>query len=348
MATPQLEPEAAPSRARTVPARAEPGHTAIGAPDSPSEREADAAADRVTGGQPSGPLATIGAPVVQRTLLCSKPLEAPVVGWFARHAFVDDTPHPSCNNPGVTGNYAVTDLISGNFVRGCAVKRDDSPDPRGKPTKSKECRPKAGVTDLHRCLRDAYNAYADPSLYSNLSLSGVGPNSNTFVATLAGACCDDSSDSGLGWVPGWGHALAGPCPTSTGPSTGPSAAPTTTGPVSTRGTGPARPSGPGPGGTSPAPAVTTVPTPYTGAVSSSFPFGYLGGLPATPVVGGRYPIQIGFVSEGVNCRTTIEFEVMSIAGSSIGLQSTNTTPLNVAPPGNQPLIIDAHNAAQLH
>ncbi len=39
-----------------------------------------------------------------------------------------------------------------------------------------------------------------------------GPNSNTFAATLAGACCEDASSSGLGFVPGWRHAPATPCP----------------------------------------------------------------------------------------------------------------------------------------
>ena len=44
-----------------------------------------------------GPLPSItaaGGPVVQRALVCSKPLDAPVAGLFARHAFVDDTPRP--------------------------------------------------------------------------------------------------------------------------------------------------------------------------------------------------------------------------------------------------------------
>jgi hypothetical protein len=38
-----------------------------------------------------------------------------------------------------------------------------------------------------------------------------GPNSNTFAATLAAACCDDATSTGLGWVPGWEHSPAPPC-----------------------------------------------------------------------------------------------------------------------------------------
>jgi hypothetical protein len=335
-------------------------------------------------GEPAAQLSAVAGPVVQRTLLCSKPLEAPVVGWYARHAFVDDTPTPTCNNPGVTGNYAVTDLISGNFVRGCAVKTDASPDPRGKPIMSKPCRPKPGVADLHLCLRSAYTAYTDPSLYSNVAVTvgagvggvvggvrgaiqgaelgsffgiagsiiggiiggGVGalrgartgagltsrwngPNSNTFAATLARACCDDSTDSGLGWVPGWAHAPAGPC-TGT-PGTSPATPTPTTAPTAT--------------GTPATPTVTT-PRPYSGTVSGSFSFTYISGLPPTiPPVGARFPVHIGFLSNGVQCVTDVEFQVHSVAGRTVELWSTNTAPIDIAPAGDPPLIIRPNNVA---
>jgi hypothetical protein len=145
-------------------------------------------------------------------MICSKRLEAPVIGWFANHAYIDDTGRGDCHSATLVGNYAVQDLIDGNFVNGCAVKTDTSTDPQGREPNIKPCDPKPGIGDMHACLRDASNAYTNPSEYSNDPRHRPwGPNSNTFAATLAKACCADSSDSGLGWVPGWDHAPAGPC-----------------------------------------------------------------------------------------------------------------------------------------
>lgn len=240
-------------------------HLRVGAENSYYEAEASRTAERVAAGDFASRLTPLSSGRIQRTMVCSKRLEAPIVGLFANHAFIDDTGRDDCLGAGLVGNYAVTDLISGNFVRGCAVKTDHSPDPRGKTPNRKPCRPKAGVTDLSRCLRDTFNSYASPNLYSNEAvaagaagggvaggvaggfvgsrlggpLGGIvggvggafggayvgarlasganGPNSNTFAATLARACCEDASDSGLGWVPGWIHAPAPPCPTSASP-----------------------------------------------------------------------------------------------------------------------------------
>ncbi len=146
--------------------------------------------------------------VIQRAMICSKRLEAPVIGWFANHAYIDDTGGNDCLGAGVSGNYAITNLIRGNFLKGCATKTDHSPDPRGRKPNKKPCEPKPGVTNVSQCLRNAFNSYIDPSLYKNPS----GPNSNTFAGTLARACCKDASSKGLGWVPGWNHAPATPCP----------------------------------------------------------------------------------------------------------------------------------------
>jgi hypothetical protein len=144
-------------------------------------------------------------------MICSKRLEKPVVGWVANHSYIDDTGGRDCRGKDKVGNYAVQELVSGNWRRGCAKKTDTSSDPQEYTPNLKPCYPKPGVSDVHTCLRDAFNAYANPSEYANPS----GPNSNTFAATLAKACCADSSDSGLKWVPGWDHAPAGPCPTGT-------------------------------------------------------------------------------------------------------------------------------------
>lgn len=171
------------------------------------EGEAARAADRVMEGRAVGPLsAAPGA--VRRAMICSKRLEAPVAGWFANHAYIDDTGRNDCLGSGMPGNYAVQTLTSGNFYTGCAAKTSTSTDPQSYTPNRKPCTPKPGVTDVSACLAAAYAAYNSPGLYSNPN----GPNSNTFAYTLASACCADASDSGLGWVPGWGKPPAPPCP----------------------------------------------------------------------------------------------------------------------------------------
>jgi hypothetical protein len=175
------------------------------------EHEADVAAANVVNGETLALEGTPSPVMLQRATICSKRLEAPGVGWVANHAYIDDTGRNDCLGKSTVGNYAVQTLVSGNFLRGCAAKTDRSTDPQSYTPNVKPCNPKPGVTDVSRCLRDAYNGYADPSIYAN----PWGPNSNTFASTLAGSCCADRSSSGLGWVPGWDHAPASPCPTAT-------------------------------------------------------------------------------------------------------------------------------------
>ena len=171
------------------------------------EREAEQIADQVAQAKRPAQPASISSGVLQRAKICSKRLEAPVIGWFFNHAYIDDTGRDDCLGSRMVGNYAVQTLVQGNFRRGCAVKTDRSTDPQGRTPNIKPCDPKPGVADLSRCLRDTFNSYADPSVYANPK----GPNSNTFAGTLARACCADPSSSGLGIVPGWDHPPAPPC-----------------------------------------------------------------------------------------------------------------------------------------
>lgn len=152
-------------------------------------------------------------------MICSKRLDAPVAGWFANHSYIDDTGRGDCLGASMVGNYAIQTLVSGNFLNGCAAKTDRSTDPGPYTPNRKPCYPRPGITDVHTCLRAAFTAYTDPSVYSNDPRNRpFGPNSNTFAATLARACCTDSTDTGLGWVPGWDHAAATPCPTGAPPA----------------------------------------------------------------------------------------------------------------------------------
>lgn len=171
------------------------------------EQQAERSATQCMNGTQIQVPSIISSPLIQRTKICSKRLDNPLGIWF-NHSYIDDTGRDNCLGNSMVGNYAIQELCSGNFLRGCAIKTDRSTDPQGYTPNVKQCTPKPGVTDLSKCLRNAFNSYSDPSLYENPS----GPNSNTFAATLAKTCCADGSSSGLGRVPGWDHPPAPPCP----------------------------------------------------------------------------------------------------------------------------------------
>ena len=143
--------------------------------------------------------------------VCSRALQIPIVGRFANHAYIEASP----NKYAVIGPLCKpTDGGSDNVFKGAvASKWDNSPDPCEKELRCVPCHPKQGVNDVGSCLRDAFNAYNQPSLYKIL-----GPNSNTFAGTLARACCADMvpQPPELGIVPGWDDppapARTGDCP----------------------------------------------------------------------------------------------------------------------------------------
>jgi len=170
------------------------------------EQEAErSAAQCMSGAQVQVP-SMVSSTLIQRTKVCSKRLDNPL-GLFFNHSYIDDTGSDNCLGNSMLGNYAIQTLYSGNFLNGCAIKTSTSTDPQGYTPNVKQCNPKSGVTDLSKCMRDAYNNYSDPSVYKNPS----GPNSNTFAATLAKTCCADGSSTGLGRVPGWDEKPASPC-----------------------------------------------------------------------------------------------------------------------------------------
>jgi len=175
------------------------------------------------GGDTGLPAQTPTAPTPGMAMLCSRRLETTGIGLIANHAYVDDTGRGDCRGAGLPNNYAVLDLISGSpILGGCAVKTDTSSDPKTFTPNAKPCNPAPGIADVHACLRSAYVAYVNPNEYSDSPLrSPMGPNSNTFAATLAKTCCADSTSTGLGSVPGWDHAPAGPCPGTTAGGTTP-------------------------------------------------------------------------------------------------------------------------------
>jgi len=141
-----------------------------------------------------------------------------------RHAFINDPP----------ANYAIRGLVSGNGVTtSCSTATDASGPPDDPATSTcKPCLPPSGQTtaDVSRCLRTTHAMYPSPNLYRNLPDPKDGwrhgPNSNSYAAAMA-RCCDRFSPAGLGRLPGWNHAPAGPCPTTVAPGgPGPAGGPT--------------------------------------------------------------------------------------------------------------------------
>jgi hypothetical protein len=142
--------------------------------------------------------------------VCSRDLQG-ILGYIGNHAYIEAPPF----------RYAIISPLcpaswTDNPVTGTtAQKWDNSPDPCGKTPNCVPCNPAPGVTDVGKCLRDAFTAYNNPSLYR-----GLGPNSNTFAGTLARTCCAGMvpKPAILGNVPGWddppapARAGASPCP----------------------------------------------------------------------------------------------------------------------------------------
>jgi hypothetical protein len=143
--------------------------------------------------------------------VCARPLQNPVLGALANHAYVEAPPF----------RYAIISPLCpaskfDNPVTGTtAQKWDNSPDPCGNTPTCLPCHPAPGVTDVASCLRGAFSGYASLSRYRAL-----GPNSNTFAGTLARTCCAGMipKPAAFGTVPGWNDAPAParaggtPCP----------------------------------------------------------------------------------------------------------------------------------------
>jgi outer membrane protein OmpA-like peptidoglycan-associated protein len=162
-----------------------------------------------SGQQPQPPTPpTPPTPTTTPFQVCSRDLQISPVG---KHAYIEAPPFryaiisPTCpqgrlDNP-LTGTGG--------------QKWDNSPDPCRKTPTCIPCLPAPGVTDVARCLRAAFTAYNNPSLYRLF-----GPNSNTFAGTLARACCAGMAPkpAALGWCPGWNDSPAParvgtkPCP----------------------------------------------------------------------------------------------------------------------------------------
>jgi hypothetical protein len=158
---------------------------------------------RIVTGTLSPPVTTPTATVSSPFKVCARALQ---ISPYGNHAYIEAPPFryaiisPTCparwyENP-LTGTGG--------------QKWDNSPDPCGKKPTCLDCIPAPGVTDVGKCLRSAFTAYNNPSLYKLL-----GPNSNTFAGTLARACCAGMvpKPAALGWVPGWDDAPAPAHPT---------------------------------------------------------------------------------------------------------------------------------------
>ena len=238
-----------------------------------------------------------------------------MLGRGFNHSYVDDTGRDDCLGRNQSGNLAIQELVSGNFLRGCAIKTDKSTDPQQHTPNMKPCAPKPGIGDVSACLRQAFSAYSNPSYYAN----PFGPNSNTFVGTLARACCADASWRGLGLVPGWNQSPAGGCTKNRDKKTG-------------KGSG---------GGT----VAKVQPQPFSGTTQGTFKFSFQ--PPPNPVLGKAYALTLFFESNGKVVAADVQFRLMRIADDgSMHWESTNPEPVNIAPDGDPPKVIQAGNPAE--
>jgi Domain of unknown function (DUF4157) len=130
--------------------------------------------------------------------ICARPLRTPGLSLLFSHAYVVSPPatyaiiQPMCTP---------TDGGPNDFQDGTAGRKwDNSLDPCGATPECVPCQPKAGVSDVQQCLRNAFNAYNSPTM-----LKAWGPNSNTFAGTLARKCCAGitSSPFKTAFTPGW-------------------------------------------------------------------------------------------------------------------------------------------------
>ncbi|MGO9155488.1 eCIS core domain-containing protein [Mycobacterium sp.] len=142
----------------------------------------------------------VTAPAPADAYVCGRRLNYPGLNLVFNHAYVNAPPD----------NYAIvaplctpTDGGFDNLILGTAAhKWDNSCDPGAAVPECIACRPKRGVTDVKKCLRNAYTAYNSPTMHK-----ATGPNSNTFAFTLASACCADITTTppfSSGNYPGWG------------------------------------------------------------------------------------------------------------------------------------------------
>jgi hypothetical protein len=163
----------------------------------PTDAGAVAGAPAPSGGATDG--GAVGgapAPSVPSSTGCQVCARALQVSPYGNHAYIEAPPFRyAIISPTCPVNWY------DNAVTGTGGQKwDNSPDPCGKTPTCIDCQPAPGVTDVARCLRDVFTAYANPSLYKLL-----GPNSNTFAGTLARACCAGMvpKPATLGPVPGW-------------------------------------------------------------------------------------------------------------------------------------------------
>ena len=88
----------------------------------------------------------------------------------------------------------------------------------------------------------------------------------------------------------------------------------------------------------------TKPRPYHGTAGRRHPMLYGGGIDPDPGVDETYSVEIRFASEGQEYTTEIEMRVTSVDAKRdrVYLETTNDEPLDVAPEGHQPLVVEAH------
>jgi Domain of unknown function (DUF4157) len=168
------------------------------------QRQDDGTDQVAAGDDQTNGMAFVPAPVFPGApadaFICGRSLHYPVLNLVVGHSYIKAPP----DNYGIVAPLCTpTDGGSDNLLLGTAAqKRDNSCDPGSDTPECIACRPKRGVTDVKKCLRNAFDGYNSPTMHKAL-----GPNSNTLAGTLARACCADVTSNApfsSRSYPGWG------------------------------------------------------------------------------------------------------------------------------------------------
>jgi uncharacterized protein RhaS with RHS repeats len=139
-------------------------------------------------------------PLGLKARICCRKIRAiPLLGHFVVHCFVDT---------GSDGDWGLHgDWDGAPPGQGLIQHNNGFDDPTSSDTR---CGPWTDKCDTDACVQKAISQYPTPSKYSAV----MGPNSNTFAATVANTC--HLQRPSFGWARGWNNSAAPPA-TQSGP-----------------------------------------------------------------------------------------------------------------------------------
>ena len=101
-------------------------------------------------------------------------------------------------------------------------------------------------------------------------------------------------------------------------------------------------------GQTPSGATPVIPRPISGNVSGgTVKLFYVAGLPKNPLPGVVHAIVVTYKVQGQLCTTVLPFQVTSVDATFVHLRSMNPKPLDLAPPGKPPAILQPSSPAKV-